>query len=188
MQDPADVGAADRPESVAPSLSTYGFVTPSPSPTACVSIREEADSPLEPFHEDGSVILRALADASNLTLYDSKYASKNYNGKTKYSAIPTRRAPVLSFDQSFKTLDENRAEDSASKKSEHERLVSKYQDEVLAKFIENRLPEGQWKHPTSIAVLANQTQARASLIPERNRFPLRSTLTQSHPINKHQTK
>ena len=138
-QDRVDVGAISRSESVIPSPSTYGFVPPQPSPATWAAAPEQAASPLEPIHEDGSDILRAIADASDLTLHDSKYASKDYRGKTKYSTMPTRHAPVLSFD----TLEEDPTADSPSKKSEHEKLISKYQDEVVAKFLENRLPEGK---------------------------------------------
>jgi hypothetical protein len=104
---------------------------------------------LEPIREDGSDILRTIAESSNLNLNDSIYAPKNYKGGrtttsgSKYATMPARRAPVMSFSNPFGPLDEDKASESPRKKSGQEKLITKYQDEVIAKFVREKSPESE---------------------------------------------
>lgn len=119
----------------------------------------------EPAEEDGSDILRTLAEASNLNLSDSKYASKNYAGRrtvstnTKYATMPTRCPPVMSFSNSFAPLNEDVGDESPSKMKEHGKQVSRYQDEVIAKFLENNLPEDSHRGTTGVSTLGDNLLA-----------------------------
>jgi hypothetical protein len=83
---------------------------------------------LEPIQEDGSDILRTIAESSNLNLNDSIYAPKNYKGSrttttaSKYATMPACGAPVMSFTNSFGALDKDKASESPRKKSGQEKL------------------------------------------------------------------
>ncbi len=120
---------------------------------------------LESTEEDGSDILRTLAEASNLNLSDSKYASKNYSRRrglttdAKYATMPNRRPPIISFSNSFAPLNEDVTEESPRKMKEHENQVSSYQDEIIAKFLENKLPEGSDEGTTNISTLGDNLLA-----------------------------
>jgi hypothetical protein len=49
----------------------------------------------------------------------------------------------MSFGNSFAPLDDEKIIDSHGKKSENEKFVTKYQDEVIAKFVRQKSPEGE---------------------------------------------
>lgn len=128
-------------------------------------ISNAAAASLEPIEEDGSDILRTIADSSNLNLNDSRHAPKSYKGgrittaRNKYATLPARRAPVMSFDNSFAPLDDEKIIDSHGKKSENEKLVTKYQDEVIAKFVRQKSPEGESTVFALLTKLANNNTA-----------------------------
>ncbi len=112
---------------------------------------DTALAPLDHSEQDGSDILRTIASASNLTLNDSVHAPKNF-GKTraknpdlKYATMPTRRVPIMSYSNSFAPLDEDQKSESPSKKSEREKLITKYQDEVIANLVREKYPESELK-------------------------------------------
>lgn len=65
------------------------------------------------------------------------------NANAKYASVPARRAPVMSFNNSFAALDEDATTESASKKSPQGKLVTKYQDEVIANFVKEKSPKGE---------------------------------------------
>jgi hypothetical protein len=149
VQDPTE--PTSRPHSI-PASPAHGIKAPPSTPaTGAVTSGPVAVS-LEPIEEDGSDILRTIANASNLNLNDSKYAPKNYKGGrftnpgAKYSTMPARRAPKMSFSNSFAALDEDATGDSLSKGSDDDNVVTKYQDEVIEKFVKEKTPEGEYNH------------------------------------------
>ncbi len=142
---------SDDPNSRSESVSASpakGTKAPPPTPATGAVASNAAVASLEPIEEDGSDVLRTIANSSNLSLNDSIYAPKNYKGSriatanTKYATMPARRAPVMSVSNSFAPADEDQTEESHSKKSEQEELITKYQDEVIAKFVRDKSPEG----------------------------------------------
>jgi hypothetical protein len=60
--------------------------------------------------------------------------------------VPACRAPVISFSNSFAALDEDKGMKSPKEKTEQEKLITKYQDEVVATLIKERSPEGAWNN------------------------------------------
>ncbi|KAF7507759.1 hypothetical protein GJ744_010060 [Endocarpon pusillum] len=141
--------------------------------------------------QDGSDILRAMANASNLTLDDSVHATKNLrrtrvqNPDRKYATMPTFRAPVMSYSNSFTLLDENQTSESLSKKSEQEKLITKYQDGVIANFVKEKCPEmenkvGATVEPESVLPDRNTNVT----VPDSSSKVTQSTKVTSEPTNK----
>jgi hypothetical protein len=149
-QDRDSVEPISRSQSVT-IQPAHGIAAPHPTPAKGAVVPDPVVTSLEPLEEDGSDILRAIANASDLNLNDSKYASKNYPGhravtnKPNYATMPTRRPPVMSFSNSFAPLDENATAESPRKVNEHGHQVSKYQDEVVAKFLGSKPSDGKYK-------------------------------------------
>ena len=126
---------------------------PAPPSTPTAGTMAASNTMLTPLDhiEDGSDILRTIANASNLNLNDSVHAPKNFrstraqNSDLKYATMPTRRTPIMSYSNSFAPLDENQTSETLNKKSEQEKLITKYQDEVIANFVKEKSPESKRK-------------------------------------------
>ena len=58
--------------------------------------------------------------------------------------MPARRAPVIPFSNSFTPLVEDKTAESPNKKSEQESLITKYQDDVIANFVRETSPGGEY--------------------------------------------
>ncbi|ERF71606.1 hypothetical protein EPUS_00595 [Endocarpon pusillum Z07020] len=163
-----DVLKQDRPvpnrhSQLIPALAASGRAAPPSTPTAGTVAASNTTLTSLDHIEDGSDILRAIANASNLTLNDSVHAPKNFrrtraqNPDLKYATMPARHAPY-----SYNSFDENYNRESLSKmkKSEQEKLIPKYQDEVIANFVREKSPEMENK--------AEPTKEPESGLPDRN--------------------
>ncbi len=136
-----------RPQSMLASTVPERAASLSTPPAAS----DEALASLENIEQDGSDILRTIANASNLTLNDSVHAPKNYrkamakNSDMKYATMPARRLPIMSYSNSFAPLDENQKSEPPSKKSEQAKLITKYQDNVIANFVRDKSSESEFR-------------------------------------------
>lgn len=104
--------------------------------------------PFESLEEDGSDILRTIANTSNLDLNDSIYAPKNYQQSRiaipnlKYATMPARRGLAMASSKYVAPLGEKEPTESPNKEFEHGKLMTKYEDNVVAKFLEEKSPKG----------------------------------------------
>jgi hypothetical protein len=144
-----DIFVSNDPSQSCSASPARGTKAPPSTPATGPVLPAAGNPSLEPVVEDGSDILRTIAETSNLRLTDSIYAPKNYKRSrpnttdTKYATMLARRAPIVSFSNSFAPLDEGKTAGSPGKKSEQEKQITKYQDEVIAKFVEEKFPEGK---------------------------------------------
>lgn len=108
-------------------------------------------APPDHIEQDGSDILRIIANDSNLTLNDSVHAPKNFrkigakNPDLKSTTMPTRHAPIMLYNNSPAALDEKQESESPSKRSEQEKLITKYHDDVIANFVREKFPGSECK-------------------------------------------
>lgn len=128
---------------------TRGINAPPPTPATGAVAPSTAVASLEHIEQDGSDILRTIANTSNLNLNDSIHAPKNYrkaratNSERKCATMPTRRTAMMSVSNSFAPLDDDQTSEPPGKKSEQEKFITRYQDEVIAKFVREKSPESE---------------------------------------------
>lgn len=143
---------------------------PPSTPATGAVTSDTAVMPLEPIQADGSDVLRKIAESSNLSLNDSIYATKNYKrkwvsaSKRTSAAMPARRVPLMSFSNPFAVLEEDKATGSPRNKTTQEKLITNYQDEVIAKFVKEKVAEGECNVNTLVKKVADKLlQLRRSL-------------------------
>jgi hypothetical protein len=135
-----------RSQSITASPAQHGIKAPPSTPATGAVASNPTVGTLEPIDEDGSDILRTIANSSNLNLSDSKHAQKNYRGgrvgvpTTKFATMPARHGPTQYFSNPFEPLAEAEPMTSPEKR-ENENSVTKYQDDVIAKFLKEKTPE-----------------------------------------------